>query len=428
MLLLKGGLLIDPTVSEAVFSGDVLVADGKVVEIGQGLEASGARSVELNGAWVMAGWIDLRSHLREPGQEYKETIETGLCAAAAGGFAGVCAMPGTRPVNDSRAITQLMLSQASVLRRQNRGARLYPFGTITKGMKGKELSEMAELKEAGIVGVTDDRRAVTDPRLLRRAMEYAKTFGLLLMQHCEDPELGNGAVMHEGPTSTRLGLRGAPGEAESVAVARDIEVAALTGAALHIAHVSSAGAVDAIRRAKERELRITADVTPHHLTFTEANLAGYNTAFKVLPPLRSAADRQALREGLRDGTIDAIATDHAPHTAMEKDCEFDAAAFGMSALETACPMALALVRSDELSKVRLAEALATAPRRILGLPTGLDGATDLTIIDPEAPWVLHPDAMRSKSQNTPLLNEELVGAPRMTIVDGQVAFDGKNEA
>lgn len=428
MLLLKGGLLIDPTVSEAVFSGDVLVADGKVVEIGQGLEASGARSVELNGAWVMAGWIDLRSHLREPGQEYKETIETGLCAAAAGGFAGVCAMPGTRPVNDSRAITQLMLSQASVLRRQNRGARLYPFGTITKGMKGKELSEMAELKEAGIVGVTDDRRAVTDPRLLRRAMEYAKTFGLLLMQHCEDPELGNGAVMHEGPTSTRLGLRGAPGEAESVAVARDIEVAALTGAALHIAHVSSAGAVDAIRRAKERGLRITADVTPHHLTFTEANLAGYNTAFKVLPPLRSAADRQALREGLRDGTIDAIATDHAPHTAMEKDCEFDAAAFGMSALETACPMALALVRSGELSKVRLAEALATAPRRILGLPTGLDGATDLTIIDPEAPWVLHPDAMRSKSQNTPLLNEELVGAPRMTIVDGQVAFDGKNEA
>ncbi|MCB9621640.1 MAG: dihydroorotase [Sandaracinus sp.] len=418
MLLLRGGLVLDPT-SDVERVADVLLVDGRVREIGEALVAPDAEVRDVSGCWVVPGLLDLRTHLREPGQEYKEDLQSGLAAAAAGGFTTVCAMPGTKPVNDQRAVTQLILARAEALG----GTRVLPFGAITKGLEGRELAEMAELRDAGCVGVTDDRKPVHDAQLLRRALEYAATFGLVVMQHCEEPSLSHGAFAHEGVISTRLGLRGAPRQAEESAVVRDLSVAELTGAPLHVAHVSSSGAVARIRDAKSRGVLVTADVTPHHLTWTDEALLGFDTAARVIPPLREASDRDALRRGLADGTIDCIATDHAPHAPLEKECELAEALPGMIGLETALPLVLALVRDGVLTRRRAVEALTTGPARVLGRSATLTDASDLTVIDPEHAWTPSRETLRSKSTNTLLLGREVQGAARLTIVRGRVVFD-----
>ncbi|MEM9070368.1 MAG: dihydroorotase [Myxococcota bacterium] len=413
MLVLRGGLVLDPF-DEFEGAADVVVGEDHFERLSTGAPAEG-EAHDVSGCWIVPGLIDLRTHLRDPGEEFKEDLRSGLAAAAAGGFTAVCAMPGTKPVNDTAVVTESLLARASALG----GPRLWPFGTITQGMQGRELCEMAELQQAGIVGVTDDRRPVTDAGLLRRALEYASTFGLVLMQHCEEPELTKGAQVHEGAVSTRLGLRGCPRESEDVAVARDLRVAELTGARLHIAHVSSQGAVDLIRQAKARGVRVTADVTPHHLVLTDAAVEGYRTTAKVIPPLREESDRQALLEGLRDGTLDGIATDHAPHTQLEKDCEFDSAAFGMVGLEQALPFVLGLVEAGELPRRRAIEALTKGPLEVLGKPRERG---DLTVVDPALGWTMTRDALRSKSHNTPLYGNEVRGGARMTVVGGNVVF------
>lgn len=416
MLVLRGGWVVDPDGNVDV-EADLLVRDGRVAEVGPRIDPpADAEVVDVTGCWVAPGLVDLRTHLREPGDEHEEDLESGLAAGAHGGFTALCAMPGTRPVNDSRAVTELVLARAGRLE----GPEVWPFGAITVGLKGQALTEMGELRKAGCVGVTDDRRSVTDAGLLRRAMEYARTFDLVVAQHCEEPGLHRGSLMHEGPLSTKLGLRGSPAEAEVAAVARDLQLAALTGARFHVSHVSTAGAVDAIRRAKAAGLSVTADVTPHHLTYTDQALATFDTNAKVLPPLRSEADRAALREGLEDGTIDAIATDHAPHASMDKDCELAVAAFGMIGLETALPMVLALVRDGHLSRRRAVEALTVGPARVVGASRTLKGADALTVIDPEREWTVDDTTLRSRSRNTPLLGQTVRGAARLTFARGRV--------
>lgn len=417
MLLLRGGLVIDPA-SDLERVADVLFVNGRVAELGDALVAPDAEVHDVTGCWVVPGLLDLRTHLREPGQEYKEDLASGLAAAAAGGFTTVCAMPGTKPVNDQRAVTELVLARAEALG----GTRVLPFGCITKGLEGRELTEMAELRDAGCVGVTDDRKPVHDAGLLRRALEYARTFGLVVMQHCEEPTLGRTALAHEGVISTRLGLRGSPRQAEEAAVARDLAVAELTGAPLHVAHVSSRGAVERLREAKRRGVPVTADVTPHHLTWTDEALLGFETLAKVIPPLREAEDRDALRVGLADGTIDCIATDHAPHSDLEKDCELEEALPGMIGLETALPLVLHLVRDGVLPRRRAIEALTTGPARVLRRDASVMGATDLTVIDPDHAWTVTRGTLRSKSTNTLLRGREVRGAARLTIARGRVIF------
>jgi dihydroorotase len=385
--------------------------------------AEGVRIIEAAGRWVCPGFIDLHVHLREPGQEYKEDIASGLDAAAAGGFTAVCPMPNTKPTNDSRAITEMMLSRAE----EHGGTRLLPFGAVTKGQRGVELTEMADMREAGAIGVSDDGLCVMNAAVMRHAMEYARTFDLLVSQHCEDHHLTEGAQMHEGARSTQLGLRGWPRAAEDVIVARDLVLAETTGARYHVAHISSFGAVRLIREAKSRGLRVSAEVTPHHLLFTDEALLSYDTYCKVNPPLREEEDRAALREALADGTIDCIATDHAPHTDLEKDCEFEAASVGINGLESAIGSMLGLVRDRVLTPLRLVETLSTAPARLL--PDFEGGSlregriADVTVLDPEARWILEQEALRSKSHNTPLLGRELMGRPIMTIVGGEVVHE-----
>ena len=417
MLVLRGGWVVDPerNVDERA---DLRVRDGRIVEIAADLSVADgeAEIIDVTGCWVVPGLVDLRTHLREPGDEHEEDLETGLAAGAHGGFTALCAMPGTTPVNDTRAVTDLVLARASRLD----GPEVWPFGAITKGLRGEALTEMGELKAAGCVGVTDDRRSVSDAGLLRRAMEYARTFDLVVAQHCEEPALTRGSVMHEGPLSTRLGLRGSPAEAEEAAVTRDLRIAELTGARFHVSHVSTAGAVEAIRQAKARGLPVSADVTPHHLTFTDAALAEFDPNAKVLPPLRSSADREALRAGLEDGTLDAIATDHAPHAEPDKDCELAIAAFGMIGLETALPLVLALIADGSLSRRRAIEALTTGPAGVLGKRRTLEGADALTVIDPEHEWTVDGTTLRSRSRNTPLLGQTLRGAARLTFARGRV--------
>jgi dihydroorotase len=379
--------------------------------------------VDLGGAWVLPGLVDLHVHLREPGQEYKEDIASGLEAAAAGGFTAVCPMANTKPANDTRAITEMMVRRAAEVG----GARLLPFGALTVGLEGHALTEMADLKSAGAIGVSDDGRCVMDAAVMRRAMEYARTFDLLVSQHCEDHDLTRGAQMHEGIFSTRLGLAGWPREAEDVIVARDLILAERTGCRYHVAHISSLGAIRLLREAKSRGLSVSAEVTPHHLSLTDEALLGYDTHCKVNPPLRTDEDREALREALKDGTIDCVATDHAPHSTLEKDCEFAEAAVGIDGLETAVPVLLSLVREGVLTPLRFADVLSTAPARLLAGYEGgslkVGGRADVTVLDPERRWTVTKDALRSRSHNTPWLDQEVTGAVRMTLVDGVVAYE-----
>jgi len=422
-LCLRGGRVIDPGRGVDA-EADVILKDGVVARSGKGIAAglgADVRVIDVRGKWVVPGFIDLHTHLREPGHEYKEDILTGTRAAAAGGFTAVCAMPNTTPPNDTRAVTELIVRRALEV-----GAvRVYPVGAISKGLAGETLAEMGELKDAGCVAVSDDGRPVMNAELMRRAMEYARTFGLTIVQHCEDLSLSHGGAMNEGIVSTRAGIRAQPASAESAMVARDLELCALTGARYHVAHISSADSVRLVREAKRRGLPVTCEVTPHHLTLTDEACAGYDTSTKCNPPLRTGADVEALREAVADGTIDAIATDHAPHSAVEKDVEFEEAAFGMIGLETALPLVLELVRAGQLTPAALVTRLSVAPAAAFGLTGGTlaDGApADVTVIDPDASWTCDAGALRSRSRNTPFSGKNLRGRAALTVVGGTIAY------
>ena len=422
-LLIRGGRVIDPAVG-LDDDRDVLIADGVVQDVGKRVAARGAEVVEAGGLVVCPGFIDAHTHLREPGREDKETIATGTRAAAAGGYTAVCAMPNTDPVNDTAGITRLILERA----RDAAAVRVYPIGAITRGSRGEELADYGDLRDAGCVAVSDDGRPVASARMMRRALEYAQSFDLPVIDHCEEPTLFQGAAMNEGPVATILGLRGAPAVAEAIAVERDVLLAELTGGRVHIAHISAAASVDAVRRGRQRGVRVTAEATPHHLLLVdeEVRRTEYDTATKMNPPLRSESDRQAVLEGLRDGTIDCIATDHAPHTVDDKKVEFDQAAFGIVGLETAVGLCLdRLVAAGVIDLRRLVQLLAAGPAAALGLPGGcLDPGFpgDVTLLDLRRKWRVDPERFASKGRNTPFGGWTLTGAPVCTIVGGRVVW------
>jgi len=422
-LLLKGGRVVDPRRKvDAVL--DVLLADGVVAEVGKKLDPRGAQVLEMKGLVVCPGFIDLHTHLREPGREDKETIATGTRAAAAGGFTAVCAMPNTDPVNDNAGITRAILEKA----RSEGVVRVYPIGAITRGSKGEELAEYGDLRDAGCVAVSDDGRPVVSARVMRRALEYARAFDLTVIDHCEEPSLFEKAAMNEGPVSTLLGLRGVPAAGEAIIVERDVMLAELTGGKVHIAHASAAASVDAVRRGKARGVRVSAEATPHHLLLIDQLVKdnAYDTATKMNPPLRSEQDRQALLAGLVDGTIDCIATDHAPHSVDDKKVEYDQAAFGIVGLETAVALCLdRLVSKGLLTLPKLVALLSANPARILGLPGGTlapAGPADVTVLDLARRRQVEPGRFESKGRCTPFAGWNLKGWPVMTIVGGQVAW------
>jgi dihydroorotase len=368
---------------------------------------------------VAPGFIDMHVHLREPGEEYKETIASGIRAAAAGGFTSICCMPNTRPVNDNAQVTEYIIQTAA----RCRSVHVFPVAAISRGLAGKEMCEYGELREAGAVALSDDGKPVVDSLLMRRALEYAAGVGLRVISHCEDPSLSIG-VMNEGGTATRAGLSGIPNAAESIMVMRDIAISELTGIPVHIAHVSAKESVCAIRDAKARGVKVTAETAPHYFTLTDDALIDYDTNAKMNPPLRSAADREAIRNALSDGTIDAIATDHAPHSILEKEVEFDRAANGIIGLETSVGLSLMLVNDGVLSMETLIEKLSKNPSRILGLKTGIaaGNAADLTIIDPHQAYRYHSREGFSMSKNTPFDGWEFPGRVLYTIVNGEIVF------
>ena len=422
-LVLRGGRVLDPQGAGGKpidLVGDIRISGGRIVEIGRGLV--GGRIIDVSDLWIVPGLIDLHVHLREPGQEYKEDIETGTRAAAAGGFTTICCMPNTRPVNDQRVVTEVIVRRA----REVGIVRVRPIGAITQGLEGKVLADIADMKEAGIVAISDDGRPVMNAGLMRRAFEYARTFDLPVVQHAEDLDLAEGGSMNEGAVSTRIGIRGQPACAESAMVARDLEIVEWTGARYHVAHVSTARTVALVRDAKRRGLPVTCEVTPHHLALTDEACGHYDTRTKVMPPLRTAADQEALLEGLVDGTIDCIATDHAPHSPVEKDVEFECAAPGMLGLETALPIILDFVRMGSLDERRAISALTSGPARAFGLPGGtltVGSVADLCVIDPDRPVTIDAEHLASKSKNTPFLGQTLAGRAVLTIVDGKPVFD-----
>jgi dihydroorotase len=425
-LLVKGGRVVDPAQGLDA-AADVLLEGDHVAEVGPKINPRGATVFEAKGLVVAPGFVDLHTHLREPGREDKETIATGTRAAAAGGFTAVCAMPNTEPVNDTAGITRGILERA----RADALVRVYPIGAITKGSRGEELAEYGDLREAGCVAVSDDGRPVASARVMRRALEYAQAFDLPVIDHCEEPTLFEKAAMNEGPVATLLGLRGTPAVAEAVVVERDVMLAELTGGRVHIAHLSTALSVEAVRRGKARGVRVTAEATPHHLLLTDAAVkeSGYDTSTKMNPPLRAEADRAAVVQGLVDGTIDCIATDHAPHTVDDKKVEFDQAAFGVVGLETAVALALdRLVGGGVLGLLRLVALLSTNPARVLGLPGGTlaPGApADLTLIDLERKRQVDPVRFASKGRSTPFAGWILTGWPVATLVGARVVFDDR---
>ena len=420
-LVLRGGRVFDPGAARPLDqAGDVRIAAGRVVEIGRGLVAP--RIVDIKDLWIVPGLVDLHVHLREPGQEYKEDIESGTRAAAAGGFTTICCMPNTKPVNDQRAVTELIVRRA----REVGSVRVRPIGAITTGLLGENLADIAEMKEAGIVAISDDGRPVMNAGLVRRALEYARTFDLPLVQHAEDLALAEGGAMNEGAVATRIGIRGQPACAESAMVARDLEIVEWTGARYHVAHVSTARTIALVRDAKRRGLPVTCEVTPHHLALTDEACAHYDTRTKVMPPLRTAADQEALIEALAEGVIDAIATDHAPHSPVEKEVEFECAAPGMLGLETALPIVLDFVRMGTLDERRAIAALTGGPARAFGLPGGtlaVGSVADICVIDPERPVTFTADALASKSKNSPFLGQTLAGRAVLTFVEGRCVHD-----
>lgn len=420
-LLIKGGRVIDPSqgLDEKL---DILVADGKIKEIGKKLTAGkGVEAIDAKGMIVSPGLIDMHVHLRDPGLEYKEDIVTGTRAAAAGGFTSVACMPNTKPVNDNKAVTSYIIAKAKAEGLVN----VFPVGCITQGMKGENLAEMGDMKEAGCVAVSDDGRPVSNPELMRRALEYAKGMGIMLISHSEDLGLSADGQMNDGFTATELGLKGIPWVAEDAAIARDVFLAEFTNSPIHVAHVSTKGAVRIIRDAKARGVKVTCETAPHYFTLTEDAVRGYDSNAKMNPPLRAAEDVEAIKAGLADGTIDAIATDHAPHHLDEKDVEFVLASNGIIGLETSLPLSLALVEGKVFDLNALITAMSLNPARILGIDRGTlapGSVADITIIDPDAVWTVEAEKLASRSKNSPFLGKEMKGRATYTIVDGKIVF------
>ncbi len=423
LLLIRGGTVIDP--AHAIHARrDVLVCDGRIeaiVEPSAVENLHDAQVLDAEGCWVVPGLIDIHVHLREPGFEYKETVETGTRAAVAGGFTAVACMANTNPVNDSAAVTEYIRDKA----RMANLARVYPIGAVSKGLEGKELAEIGEMYRAGIIAVSDDGMPIMSGGLMRRALEYTSMFGLPVIVHEEDRDIACGGVMNEGIYSMRLGLRGIPAAAEEAMLARDLALLERTGGRLHVAHISTAGAVELVRRAKDRGLPVTAEAAPHHFCLTEAAVEGYNTNAKMNPPLRTEFDVQAVQAGLAEGVIDCIATDHAPHHHDEKEIEFDLAANGIVGLETALPLSLEMGLQAGMPVDRLIAALTVNPARILNLPGGSLSAgapADVTVIDPGLPWVFDVAQSQSKSHNTPFAARALRGRAIFTIVGGRIVW------
>ena len=419
-LRIANARILDPA-SGRDEQGSVDVVDGRITSVGRADAAVPDEVIEANGLWLAPGFVDLHTHLREPGQEYKEDIETGTKAAAAGGYTLVCCMANTDPVNDSPAVTEYIQRRA----REAGNVRVRVIAAATQGLRGEIMSEMASLAAAGAVAFSDDGSVIMDAAVMRRVLEYARGIGRPVIAHCEDLNLRGSGVVHEGSHATCCGLPSSPGEAETVMVARDLELARLTGAHLHVAHVSAARSVELIREAKAAGVRVTAEVTPHHLLLTDEEIRGYDTNKKMAPPLRSARDREALRAGLADGTLDCIATDHAPHAHYEKDVEFTAAPFGVVGLETALAVGLELVREDLLAPLALIDRMSTRPARAFGMSGGTlePGApADLVLIDPERVFKVEVAALESRSKNSAFLGRELRGRALRTWVGGRLAF------
>jgi len=418
-ILIKNGRIIDPSQNLNTVS-DILIADGKVIEIKKNISKAANQKIDARGKIIVPGLVDMHTHLREPGEENKETIASGALAAVNGGFTTICAMPNTNPPCDNQAQVRFILSQA----KQAKLANVLPIGTITQHRAGKRISEMAELKSAGCLAVSDDGDSTANSNLLRRAMEYAAMLDLLVICHCEDKSLVDNGVMHQGYWSTVLGLRPIPAESESIIVSRDIQLAELTGARLHIAHVSCAKSVNIIRQAKRRGVKVTAEVTPHHFTLTDKELKTYDTNLKVNPPLRTAQDVKAIKQALKDGTIDVIATDHAPHLQVEKEKEFDYAPFGMIGLETALSIAVTeLVDKKVLNWLELIRKLSYNPANILKYDRGTlkpGSIADLVIIDPNKKWIYKEELIKSKSKNSPFINREMKAQIEQVIINGKL--------
>jgi dihydroorotase len=420
-LLIRGGRVIDPSqgIDETL---DLLVEKGTIKELGKGLKAGkDAEIIEAAGLLVTPGLIDMHVHLREPGQEWKEDIATGTRAAAAGGFTSVACMPNTKPVNDNKTVTAYILAKAESAAIVN----VFPIGAITKGSKGESMAEMGELKEAGCVAVSDDGQPVVNAELMRRSLEYARGMGIMVIAHAEELALVGEGVMNEGFTATAMGLKGIPRVAEDIAVARDVYLAEYTNSPLHIAHVSTYGSVRIVRDAKGRGVKVTCETAPHYFSLTDEAVRGYNTNARMNPPLREAADVAAIKEGLGDGTIDAIATDHAPHHLDVKDIEFNLAANGIVGLETSLPLSLKLVEEKVLTLKALVEKMSLNPAKILGIPRGTlkaGAVADITVIDPACQWVVDAEKLESKSKNSPWLGEKMKGAAAYTIVGGKVVY------
>jgi len=419
VLLIHSGRVVDPARG---FDGpaDVLIEGGRIVRVGPHLSAGTAERLDASGLIVAPGFIDLHCHLREPGNEPAETIETGTRAAARGGFTAVCCMPNTQPVNDNASVTRFLLDRAAA----TAAVRVWPIGAASMGSKGEGLAEIAAMKDAGIVAVTDDGKPIATAKLLRHVMEYAKSLDLPVIEHSEDVSLFAGAVMREGPASVRLGLRGMPAATEAICVARDVQICALAGARLHVAHLSANESLELVREAKRRGLPVTCEVTPHHFTLTDEDVI-YDSRYKMNPPLASREDREALLAGLADGAVDAIATDHAPHTQASKEVEFDRAPFGITGFETALGLALeALLHSGRASLARLVELFTSGPARVLGKKRTLaEGEpADLTLFSTEYRWTFRAAESASKSRNTPFDGRSFLGGPMATIVAGRVAW------
>jgi dihydroorotase len=426
-LLIRSGRIVDPS-RGLDDTSDLLIQDGTIAAVGRNLGLpDGAEVVDAAGLVVAPGLVDLHTHLREPGQEDRETIATGALAAAAGGFTAICAMPNTDPPIDNQSAVGFVVKQGAAAG----AARVYPIGAVSLGQKGEQLAEFGELVAAGAVAVSDDGHPVASGHLMRTALEYARTFGIPVADHCEEPSLARGGVMHEGLVATRLGLKGIPAAAEEIMVARDILLAGHTGGHVHLCHMSTRGSVELIRQAKDRHLPVTAEATPHHFTLTHDACDGYNTNAKMNPPLREAEDVEALRAALRDGTIEVIATDHAPHHYDAKEREFDDAPFGVVGLETALGLGLAvLVGGGVLTLPQLVARMSTAPARAFGLPGGSlapGQPADVVVFDPAGTWRVDPARFRSKSRNTPFAGRELKGRVVRTIVGGRTVFHGPRE-
>ena len=436
-IAVRGGRVIDPASGHDAVA-DVLLRDGRIAALGPDAGQGASNVIDASGLVVSPGFVDIHCHLREPGFEHKETIESGTLAAARGGFTTVCAMPNTEPAIDSAATVRYVLQAAAAAG----NARVLPIGAVSKARKGEQLAELAELAEAGAIAFSDDGDPVWDAHLMRRALEYARMLGLPVIDHCEDKSLVAGGVMHEGWVSARLGLRGAPAAGEESMVARDIALAQATGGHVHLAHLSAAGSIELLRAARDRGLPVTAEVTPHHLALTDAAVLGdpqdeaglaYDSNAKVNPPLRGETDREACVQALADGVIDCVATDHAPHATEDKLCEFDHAAFGISGLETALALCLSLVHDGRITLPQLIERLTVAPVRALGFALHVEGLgmlaigapADVTLFDPDAEWVVDPLQFASKGRNTPLAGRTLRGRVVATVYAGRVVHDGR---